>query len=278
MLLTITTTHRPATDLGFLLHKNPARPGAQAFDLSFGRGLVFYPEVGEERCTAALLLEVDPVGLVRRKGHEAAPLAQYVNDRPYVASSFLSVAIASVFGSALAGRSRERPQLVETRLPLVARLAAVPARRGEAELRRLFEPLGYAVAVEAQPLDPAMPEWGASPYFTLELRGETRLRDLLAHLYVLIPALDEQKHYWVDEEEVAKLLRHGAGWLASHPERESIAARYLKRRRPLVADALARLADEGATDPDEAEEAAEVDAPEIAVEERAGLRERRLQA
>jgi 3' terminal RNA ribose 2'-O-methyltransferase Hen1 len=173
---------------------------------------------------------------------------------------------------------RERPDLAEARLPLSTRLAAVPARGGEGDLRRLFEPLGYAVAVEAHPLDPAMPGWGASPYFTLQLRGEARLRDLLAHLYVLIPALDEQKHYWVDEEEVAKLLRHGAGWLAGHPERESIAARYLKRRRPLVADALARLADEGATDPDEAEETAEVAAPEAAVEERVGLREHRLRA
>ena len=166
MLLTITTTHRPATDLGYLLHKNPARPGAQAFELAFGRARVFYPEASEERCTAALLLEVDPVGLVRRKaGGEGFALGQYVNDRPYVASSFLSVAIAEVYGSALAGRSRDRPELVERALPLMARLAAVPARGGEEFLRRLFEPLGYVVTAEAQPLDPAVPTWGASPHF-----------------------------------------------------------------------------------------------------------------
>src|SRR6266540_2480191 len=98
MLLTITTTHAPATDLGYLLHKNPAR--AQSFDLSFGRAHVFYPEALADRCTAALLLDVDPVGLVRnRRGPagEGQLLEQYVNDRPYVASSFLSVAIAQVF-------------------------------------------------------------------------------------------------------------------------------------------------------------------------------------
>src|SRR5687767_13895060 len=127
MLLTITTTHRPATDLGYLLHKNPAR--AQTFELPFGRAHVLYPEASAERCTAALLLEIDPVGLVRRKpGGEGFGLAQYVNDRPYVASSFLSVAIAEVYGSALAGRSRDRPELAETAIPLTARLAAVPAR------------------------------------------------------------------------------------------------------------------------------------------------------
>src|SRR5829696_9370431 len=127
MLLTVTTTHAPATDLGFLLHKNPARP--QAFDLSFGRARVFYPEATDARCTAALLLEVDPVGLVRnRRGPagEGFSLEQYVNDRPYVASSFLSVAIAQVFGSALNGTSRERAELVATPLPLQVELTSVP--------------------------------------------------------------------------------------------------------------------------------------------------------
>src|ERR671930_2768302 len=138
MLLTVTTTSVPATDLGFLLHKNPA--SVQSFDLSFGRAHVFYPEASPERCTAALLLDVDPVGLVRRPGEAA--LAQYVSDRPYVASSFLSVALGQVYGSALTGRSRERPELAERALPLEARLAVLPCRGGEPLLRRLFEPLG----------------------------------------------------------------------------------------------------------------------------------------
>ena len=97
MLLTITTTHQPATDLGYLLHKNPAR--LHSFELSFGQAHVFYPEATAERCTAALLLDVDPVGLVRnRRGPgQGGTLDQYVNDRPYVASSLLSVAISRVF-------------------------------------------------------------------------------------------------------------------------------------------------------------------------------------
>src|SRR5690348_10592778 len=144
MLLTITTTHSPATDLGYLLHKNPGRP--QRFELAFGNAHVFYPQADEARCTAALLLEIDPVGLVRnRRGPagEGFALEQYVNVRPYVASSFLSVAIAQVFGSALSGTSRERPDLARTPIPLTARLGAVPCRGGEGFLRRLFEPLGY---------------------------------------------------------------------------------------------------------------------------------------
>src|SRR5437588_13001071 len=163
MLLTLTLTHTPATDLGFLLGKNPAR--VQSFPLSFGQAHVFYPEVAPDRCTAALLLDVDPVGLVRnRRGPagEGGLLEQYVNDRPYVASSFLSVAIAQVFGSALAGKSKERPELVETPLPLEAKLAVLPCRGGEDFLRRLFEPLGYAVTARRHPLDETFPDWGES--------------------------------------------------------------------------------------------------------------------
>lgn len=270
MLLTIRTTHQPATDLGYLLGKNPAR--AQTFELGFGNAHVFYPEASERACTAALLLDVDPVGLVRGRGDAEGALDQYVNDRPYVASSFLSVALSRVLRSAMAGTSRERPELAETPLPLEARIAVVPARGGEEVLRRLFEPLGYAVAVDAHPLDPTHPAWGDSRYFTVTLAAVTRLRDLLTHLYVLIPVLDGAKHYWVGDEEVEKLLRHGEGWLAVHPERDMIAARYLKHRRSLVRDAIARLEPEA---PEEEADAAP-DAEEEALEERVSLNQQRL--
>jgi 3' terminal RNA ribose 2'-O-methyltransferase Hen1 len=277
MLLTITTTQQPATDLGYLLHKNPAR--AQSFTLAFGRAHVYYPEAGPERCTAALLLEVDPVGLVRgRQGPagEGRALEQYVNDRPYVASSFLSVAIAQVFGSALAGRSKERPELAEAPLPLQATLAVLPCRGGEAFLRRLFEPLGYAVSARRHVLDERFPEWGDSPYYTAEVAARCRMQDLLAHLYVLVPVLDDDKHYWVGEAEVEKLLRHGEGWLAGHPEREAITRRYLKHQPRLARAALARLAEEDEPDPDAA--AAAHAGEEAALEERLSLNEQRLGA
>src|SRR5438309_8584361 len=138
MLLTLTTTQNPATNIGYLLRKNPSR--LQSFDLTFGKARVFYPEATADRCTVALLVEVDPVGLVRnRRGPagEGGALEQYVNDRPYAASSFLSVAIAEVFGSALAGKSKERPQLVDTPLPLRTSISALPCRGGEECLRKL---------------------------------------------------------------------------------------------------------------------------------------------
>jgi len=255
MLLTNTTTRPPATDLGYLLHKNPAK--WQSFELAFGKAHVFYPEVSSEGCTAALLLDIDPIGLVRNRrgpGDEGGTLDQYVNDRPYVASSFLSVAIARVLGSALAGTSKRRPELAEEALPLEAKISVLPCRGGEPFLRRLFEPLGYEVAATHHPLDEKFPEWGESSYYTVTLRANVRLHHLLTHLYVLVPVLDAEKHYWVGEDEVEKLLRHGEGWLATHPEKEAIVFRYLKRRGRLAREALARLAEEDSPDPDAVEE------------------------
>lgn len=273
MLLTLSTTHQPATDLGYLLHKNPAR--AQAFDLPFGRAHVFYPEATATRCTAALALEVDPVGLVRGRGPagDGFALQQYVNDRPYAASSFLSVAISQVYGSALGGRCKDRPALVEEAIPLEARLVAVPCRAGESFLRGLFEPLGYTVEAERHPLDERFPAWGEGFYYTLTLRQTARVRDVLRHLYVLIPVLDNNKHYWIGDDEVDKLVRQGEGWLAGHPERESIVRRYLRHRPTLAREALSRLL--------AVEEAPEVepearDAEEDAVEKPLSLNQQRL--
>ena len=279
MLLTITTTHQPATDLGYLLHKNPAR--VQSFSLSFGKAHIFYPEATPERCTTALLLDIDAVHLVRGRDRSVA-LEQYVNDRPYVASSFLSVALAEVLGTALNGRCSAMPALAETSIPLQAGLTVVPCRGGEEFLKRLFEPLGYTVQVTPHILDEEHPEWGMSSYFTVTLAATCRLSDLLAHLYVLVPVLDDDKHYWIGDDEVEKLLRHGKGWLETHPEREHIAYRYLKHKHTLARDAIARLISEEKVVQEE-EEAAEESpvAEEIVVgerQERQNLHALRLQA
>ncbi|MGW6421294.1 3' terminal RNA ribose 2'-O-methyltransferase Hen1 [Nocardia sp. NPDC055053] len=240
MLLTISTTHTPATDLGYLLVKHPDR--VQSFATTGGTAHVFYPEADADRCTVALLLEVDPVELARpAKGHNDAALGRYVNDRPYVASCLLSVALGKVFRSALNGASRDRAELAATTIPLEIELPAVPCRGGTELVARLFAPLGWTVSTTTLPLDPEFPDWGDSPYTHLRLTGTLRLSEALNHLYVLLPVLDDTKHYWVSEDEVDKLLRAGDGWLGGHPERELIARRYLAGRRSLTQSALERL-------------------------------------
>ena len=259
MFLRITTTYRPATDLGYLLAKHPER--VQEFSLNFGSGHVFFPERDEERCSAILLLDIDPITLVRKRGagrgSDAFPLRQYVNDRPYVASSLLSVALLQIFRSALNGRSNERPELVTTPIPLEFELPVVPSRDGEELLDRLFRPLGYDVESSPLPLDTEFPEWGPSRYYRVVLRTTAPLAEALGHLYVLLPVLDNEKHYWIDRTEVEKLLKRGEGWLATHPEAELISRRYLLRKGYLVDEARERLSDDSGEDLLRLEEAEE---------------------
>ena len=276
MYLTITTTHRPATDLGYLLHKRPGK--LHEVELTFGRALVFYPEASEEKCTAALLVEIDPVDLVRKSrgpsgSGEGGLLDQYVNDRPYVSSSFTSVALARAFASAMGGRSKDRQELADTAMPLRIEIAVIPCRGGESFLRSLFEPLGYAVEAARLELDEKFPEWGEGRYWKVALTAEKRLAEVLEHLYVLLPVMDDDKHYWVGKDEVEKLLTRGGGWLAGHSEREEITRRYLKHQKYLMREALARLVDEG-DDPDEVAETQA--AQEGAIEERISLNQQRL--
>src|SRR6266481_3372788 len=255
-MLKITYSAQSATDLGYLLHKNPLR--IHTSELAFGNAHVFYPEATTDRCTAALVMEIDPIGLVRnRRGPsgEGHALDQYVNDRPYTASSILSVAIARTFSTAMAGKSKDRQALADSAIPLAAHLAVVPCRGGEVLLRKLFEPLGYEVSTLQLQLDEKFPEWGASRYFTVTLKAKVRLKDLLTHLYVLLPVLDDDKHYWVGDDEVEKLLRRGEGWLQGHPERELIARRYLRHQKHLVNDAMEQLLGEEEPAADELAEA-----------------------
>ncbi|MBK6895665.1 MAG: 3' terminal RNA ribose 2'-O-methyltransferase Hen1 [Alphaproteobacteria bacterium] len=268
MLLTITTTHKPATDMGYLLHKSPERLHSK--ELPFGTAHVFYPEATEKKCTAALLLEVDPVGLVRKEKGSTFSLEQYVNDRPYVASSFMSVAINRVFGTLLSGKSKHRQELVDAAIPLEAIIYSLPCRAKEEFLRELFEPLGYAVEIVPTPLDPKFPSWGTSPYYTVTLRKTCPLRELLTHLYVLIPVLDNKKHYFIGDAEVEKLLQNGKGWLKDHPQKDIIARRYFRNLRSFSRMALDQLKDEvplEETEELEGEKTIKADAQEEALEE-----------
>ncbi|MCR9152496.1 MAG: 3' terminal RNA ribose 2'-O-methyltransferase Hen1 [Bacteroidetes bacterium] len=245
MLLNITTEHKPATDLGFLLHKHPDK--FQSIDLSIGKAHIFYPENSEERTTASLLLDIDPIDMVkggRNLSGKGFSLGQYVNDRPYVASSFMSVAIAKAFSTAMNGKCSNRPELVNVKMPFQVTISVLPAPRGgETLIRKMFEPLGYKVELEPHVLDEEFMHWGDSKYFTLKLSHTVTLQSLLSHLYVMIPALDNDKHYYVSQNEIEKLLEKGKGWLSNHPEKEQITRRYLFNLNSLSRQALDRLND-----------------------------------
>jgi 3' terminal RNA ribose 2'-O-methyltransferase Hen1 len=167
----------------------------------------------------------------------------------------LAMAMKDVFRTALAGRCNARPELAAAAIPLELHLPAVPCRGGVDLLSRMFGPLGWEVAATAEPLDPDIPEWGDSRYLDTRLTGRLRLADALNQLYVLLPVLDDAKHYWVSDDEVDKLIRAGGGWLAAHPDRAIITSRYLAHQRRLTQVAMARLAEIDDTDVDDLDNA-----------------------
>lgn len=271
MLLTITYEGKNTQELGYLLHKNPER--TQQFELSFGKAYVFYPEVSDTRTTAALLLDIDPLDLARGKvGSKEGGLFDHVNDRPYASTSFMSTAIVRIFGTAMSGRCDKRQELADTPLKLTATLSSLKDS-GDTELaKEMFEPLGYEVRTERTMLDDSFPEWGISPYIDLTISGTVKLSELLDHIYVLIPVFDRQKHYYMAEDEIQKLLDHGEGWLADHPYKEKIARRYFSARKSYARRALDILLS------DEAIEGESIDEAENTAAERTPLNTQRMEA
>lgn len=234
MLLRITNTGPDAPDLGYLVAKNPDK--AQRFPFAYGDALVFWPTVTPQKCTVCLAVDITPEALLRQRRASQTEAFDYVNDRPYAAGSLLCSGITRAFRSAMAGRCKEKPWLVDKPLCLEAEVTPLPWPGREQFLRSLFVPLGWDVDHT-----PLTDETGSAPYCTLRLRGAARLADLLRQLYVLIPVIDPQKHYWVDDAEVDKLLQRGEGWLMTHPEKDMIARRYLRRSKELTRIALQRL-------------------------------------
>lgn len=274
MLLTLTTTHRPATDLGFLLVKHPDR--VHRFDLPYGTATVLFPEASEERCTAALLVDVDPQRLDSGRGAEV--LSRYVNDRAYAASSLLSAAMNRVFRTAANGTSKDRPALAATPIALEVRVPALRCKGSIDLVERLFGPLGWQIAGVPIPLDPAFPQWGDSRYVDLTLTGMLRLADALNHLYVLLPVLDDAKHYWVAPDEIDKLLNKGEGWLAGHPERSLITRRFLAHSRALANEAESRLDEVVSDSVDQTDADSTDEEAELAAERRKPLSAQRRDA
>ncbi|MGA1871931.1 MAG: 3' terminal RNA ribose 2'-O-methyltransferase Hen1 [bacterium] len=276
MILTISTKQKNANELGYLFNKHPNRP--QGYNLPFGKAYVFYPVCSENECSISLMLDIDPIGLVRRKSKNAGmmPLEQYVNDRPYVCSSFMSVAISNIYGQTINGKCNLRPDLIEKTFDVEVNLSILPCRGGEDLLKRLFEPLGYIVEFDQYELDEKFKDWGMSAYFKVKLIHSIMIKELLTHLYVLIPVLDNQKHYYVDKAEIDKLLKKGKGWLESHPDKEFIVRRYLKYKTSYTYEALKRLIDLNPSDHEEIE--SENENREICIEQQLKLNDQRYGA
>lgn len=243
MILELNTTHKPATDLGYLLHKHPDK--LQTVELSVGNAHVFYPEANEDSCTACLLLDINPVDLVRGdKGRNAFLQEHYVNDRPYTSNSFLSTALVKAFGSAINGTCHLKPELAQTPIPLKAKVHCLKVDCDKTYINKIFEPLGYKISYNTIQLDFIFPSWGESNVVNLTVEKTTTLKEFLSQLYVFMVVLDNDRHYWISRNDIEVLIRRGENWLPNHPEKDWITKRYLKNLRTLTSPALLRLANE----------------------------------
>jgi 3' terminal RNA ribose 2'-O-methyltransferase Hen1 len=238
MYLSIATTYQPATDLGHLLHKHPDR--AFKSEGSQSDYYCFFPVATAEYCKACLVLNFNSRPESNGHGRPFLPQlqSQYINDRPYVAGSQLSIAIADVFGTAMNGKSKDRQNLADIALPFEIEISAVHCNAGADFIQKIFEPLGYTVEVSNTKLNEKFPAWGQAPYFSIKLNTTKRISEILRQIYVLLPVLDNFKHYYIEDAEKEKILRLGEGWLQNHPLVEIITQRSLKNIRSLSNEAL----------------------------------------
>lgn len=198
MLLTLRVSHPPEHGFGRL-------PGAPATaELPGGRAHLVHPSAD----TAAVVLEV-----------EDAPGSGFPTPGRGAYAALLSRALAA-FLPAFAGDGEPRE--------IEARIAALWSPVGDAILRRMFEPLGYAVEAPPIPIDTARPHLGWSGFRTLVLTGTHRPADVVSHLRVILPLADPRPR----AERLAgaaELWEEGRRWLETHPSRELIERNLLGR-------------------------------------------------
>lgn len=277
MILNISTLDNPADELGYLLYKHPAK--FQSFKLNYCTAHCFYAQVSQERTTFCLLLDTDPMAL-----NKNLALQNFVNDRPYVASSLMSVAIGRTLKSAMKGVCKDRPELGDKEIALQAHLPCIHLAGNPALLKELFQPLGYTVEANPLYLDDIEPGLGnseilgwRSTYYSLTISATTTVSRMLKLLYVLIPVLDNQKHYYVGKDEVELLMSRASDWLAEHPLKDLIIRRYLAHKSHLTQEAQALLA-HADIDPQKFEEQSKKASSEDILEKPLSLNQKRLDA
>ncbi len=228
MILNFNVKGENADKISFLLHKSPNK--LHQFSLGFGSAYVFYSKYERNDVSFSLLVDIDPIDLVRGKNKNSQGIFDYVNDRPYATSSFLCSAIAQVFSTALSGRSKEYEHLVKEEMEFKVEVVSLKVKTNLIMLNKIFDPLGYELEIKSHLLDEKIFGEEESNYVDLILKNKLTLQSVLQHLYVLIPVFDNNKHYFVNNDEVEKLLSKGGDWIDVHPEKDFITSRYLNSK------------------------------------------------
>ncbi|WIM41190.1 3' terminal RNA ribose 2'-O-methyltransferase Hen1 [Paenibacillus sp. PK4536] len=231
MYLTIKATGTHASMISHLLAKNPNN----LYDRTEkgARIRLVYTSFQPEETEVLLFVTPDPIDLVKGSP-DHYDITQYINDRELVVSSLFCSYIRPALGTALNGKPKaDYIDWVEHPFTLHMSMGPVASDLPDSMIESLFQPLGYEVQMERGEIDYSFDLKNRSTVRHIQISGQQTLQHMLRQLYILIPVLDNYKHYYISDDEIERLQRYGEGWLSTHPQHDLIIKRSL-RFAPLI--------------------------------------------
>lgn len=226
MQLTIKAIGENSRVISYLLSKNPSNLYDR--DEKGSRVRLVYTAFTEEETELLIYVTPDPVELVRNSPN-TFDITQYINDREFAVSSLFCSYIKSALATALNGKPKDDfIKWVDYKFDLILGFGPVASDLPDAVIESIFTPIGYEVKIERGITDYSFKLKSRSSARYINLTGRQTLQNAIRHLFILIPVLDNYKHYYMDKSEVDKLERYGTGWLDDHPMRDLIIKRALK--------------------------------------------------
>ncbi|TDL78499.1 3' terminal RNA ribose 2'-O-methyltransferase Hen1 [Peribacillus frigoritolerans] len=220
MQLTIKATGDNVKAISYLLSKNPNN----LYERNHKGHLVrlFYSKFEETELEVTIFVTPDPIDLVKNNSN-SYDITHYINDREFAVSSLFCSFIRSALGTALNGQPKEEySEWVNYRFSFQFEFGPVVSSLSDKQLKDLFEPIGYEVAISRPDIEYSFEMKDKSSARSICLKGMKTLQNGLRQLFVLIPVIDNYKHYYIDDKEIEKLERYGEGWLEDHPKRDYI--------------------------------------------------------
>lgn len=222
MQLSLNVKGNGAEAVSYLLAKNPNNLYER--DEKGFKVRSVYSVFTKEEVKYLIYVKPDPIDLVR-SSPQVYDISHYINDREFAVSSLFVSAIRKALGTALNGKPQEEyVQWVEHRFDMEVAFGPIATDLPDGELAELFKPIGYNVEIKRA----ASTLRSKSSALFITLTGKQTIQNLLKHLFILIPVIDNYKHYFIDEREIEKVDRYGEGWLDAHPLKQFIVKRALR--------------------------------------------------
>ncbi|MDN4617361.1 3' terminal RNA ribose 2'-O-methyltransferase Hen1 [Paenibacillus sp. PsM32] len=245
MYLTIKATGEHANMISHLLAKNPHN----LYDRTEkgARVRLVYTSFEPHDTEAILFVTPDPIELVKGTP-DHYDITQYINDRELAVSSLFCSYIRPALGTALNGKPKaDYMNWVDYQFDLQMTFGPVASDLPDHVVESLFQPLGYEVQMERGEIDYSFDLKNRSTVRHIQISGQQTLQQMLRQVYILIPVLDNYKHYYINEDEIERLRRYGEGWLSTHPQHDLMIKRSL-RFAPLIKEYEQQVANDASMD------------------------------